>query len=448
MQMVFLLILQTMKVLRKIGFLALVLYMFTLGANAASFSDVPSDNENAVAINALADMGIVEGYENNTFEPNLFVNRAEALKLIMESAFTTIPDDIVRTFPDVDNTLWYAKYASLAKEQGIISGYPDGTFRGSTLVNYAEVLKITLRAFDIRPELLYDEASLQAAFPKYKSNEWFLPYLMYAKERNLPLLEEPAGFPTRAQMAELIYRMKMIEHFGLTSFNTEYSSLYYDLYKEGDRYSTNIEANVNTLLAKSPMLSGESLAAVVPYTFLDVTTHKDLLLEALADLSYEADLIHDFWQSGEGISDGDRNLLSGQLVSIKNNINTTKNTLLNNKTLNTVDGDNVKAALTDMRRKILTMYGESMVAIIKNVHQDKHILQVASGASQKEAYQSLIESLDTIVQRTGDITSLMEAQDGNMDGFSLLSEAVKKVHEVQLELTQAKDSITTLAKSL
>ncbi len=431
----------------------LLLTVFLAGgihnASAVDFSDVNIDHPQATSINALHDLGVIEGYLGNTFEPDLFVNRAEALKIILTSSRSTIPNEVVRTFPDVESTIWYAKYASLAREQGIITGYPDGTFRGHTLVNYAEILKIALRAFDIRPELLYTEEKLRVNFPKYKSNEWFLPYLMYAKEKKLPILEEPAGFPTRAQMAELIYRIKIVDHFGLDGFNEKYEKEYFDLMQAQGKLSKDVKTQINTFIKNSPMLSAKSLATVVPYSFLSLEQHRDLMIEALASFQLETDLIADFWNKESALLDTDKNLLTGQLISVKNNINTTKNSIINGgKNNDPIAEENIKASLEKIRRDILSIYGKSIAARIKSLHNNKELLELLSKASHAEAYQSLIGSFDTIVQRTGDITSLIEAQDGNMDGFMLLKESVAKVSIIQTELEMIQKNIITLAKSL
>lgn len=62
---------------------------------------------------------------------------------------------------------------------GIIQGYPDGTFGPNNAVNRAELLKILIEGINVTPDAnLYN-----TCFPDV-NNEWFAPYVCYAKELN------------------------------------------------------------------------------------------------------------------------------------------------------------------------------------------------------------------------------------------------------------------------
>ncbi len=50
-------------------------------ASAAGFSDV-AGNDHEVAINALADAGIINGYADGSFKPNQTINRGQVVKLL------------------------------------------------------------------------------------------------------------------------------------------------------------------------------------------------------------------------------------------------------------------------------------------------------------------------------------------------------------------------------
>lgn len=58
----------------------------------ASFPDVPSNHPNATAINYVQVQGIVQGYPDGTFRPDNTINRAEFAKIVMATRFS--PDDI------------------------------------------------------------------------------------------------------------------------------------------------------------------------------------------------------------------------------------------------------------------------------------------------------------------------------------------------------------------
>ncbi|MFH0851669.1 MAG: S-layer homology domain-containing protein, partial [Candidatus Peregrinibacteria bacterium] len=79
------------------------------------------------------------------------------------------------SFPDVIQGYYgYTAITELAR-RGIISGYPDGTFKPSKNLNRAELSKILISA--LRPQEVRSESF---CFPDVK-DEWFAPYVCAAK---------------------------------------------------------------------------------------------------------------------------------------------------------------------------------------------------------------------------------------------------------------------------
>lgn len=110
----------------------------------ASFSDVPSNHPNADAINYVQAQGIVSGYPDGTFKPYLSINRAEFTKIIIGSNFNEQALRLCQGFgfSDTSTDAWYTPYVCLAAQHHIIAGYPDGTFRPNTPISFAEAAKI------------------------------------------------------------------------------------------------------------------------------------------------------------------------------------------------------------------------------------------------------------------------------------------------------------------
>lgn len=134
-------------------------------ANGQSFLSDISGYEFEESIDFLYEGQVLDGYPDGTFRPNDKINRAEFTKVVMNSLYD-IPDlDLYRDdcFLDVKAEDWFSPYVCLAKEEGIISGYPDGTFKPADNINQAEVLKIIYEGF-------YDEV-LDIG------GEWFQKYL-------------------------------------------------------------------------------------------------------------------------------------------------------------------------------------------------------------------------------------------------------------------------------
>ena len=108
------------------------------------FEDVDEKTPNMDTILTLNKLGILKGYEDGMFKPYREINRAEALKIILES--TKLIDketkDSKVEFTDVNEKDWYYKYVKKAYELEIVKGYEDGTFKPGQTINLAEMSKI------------------------------------------------------------------------------------------------------------------------------------------------------------------------------------------------------------------------------------------------------------------------------------------------------------------
>lgn len=133
-------------------FLSLVLGFSLMGAGLVSAESVLSDideYEYAESIEFLYDGSILDGYNDGTFKPENKINRAEFTKVVINSVYDIedlegLSDDC---FPDVKSEDWFSPYVCLAQEEGIIQGYPDGTFKPGNDITQAEALKIIYESF-------------------------------------------------------------------------------------------------------------------------------------------------------------------------------------------------------------------------------------------------------------------------------------------------------------
>ena len=103
-------------------------------------------------VQTLCEYGIVKGYGNTkVFGPNNSVNRAEFVKMLLETMEVQILSAPLKPFADVPQNEWYTDYVYTAKEHGIVGGYVDGTFRPGNHVSRAEAVKMLLAAIGERP---------------------------------------------------------------------------------------------------------------------------------------------------------------------------------------------------------------------------------------------------------------------------------------------------------
>lgn len=147
------------------------------------------------AIQYLLNKNIVQGYSDNTFRPNASVNRAEFVKMILNSKYG---EDAIgakaNCFRDV-KVAWYSPYICLAKEKGIVSGYSDGTFKPSKTISFAEASKIVSELYGIETQT---------------GSNWYEGYVKaLGKKKYIPqTVTAPSKTLTRGEVAELLWRVK------------------------------------------------------------------------------------------------------------------------------------------------------------------------------------------------------------------------------------------------
>lgn len=119
---------------------------------ASDYSDVGLTDKYGIAIDFITQEGVVSGYPDGSFKPVELMNRAELSK-ILANAFFSVPGGIDsydnNCFNDVKKGEWYTPYVCFLKFNEVIDGHPDGTFRPSDKVNLVEALKMILEIYKI-----------------------------------------------------------------------------------------------------------------------------------------------------------------------------------------------------------------------------------------------------------------------------------------------------------
>jgi len=126
--------------------------MFSFSFASSSLKDIEG-TEYEAAVEALVKLGVVSGYENNTYQPERVVSRAEMAKLLVVAAGLEPAAEVATgatRFSDVPGSHWASGYINVAAEYGYIVGYPDGTFHPDTQVKYSEAVTMALRVLGYR----------------------------------------------------------------------------------------------------------------------------------------------------------------------------------------------------------------------------------------------------------------------------------------------------------
>lgn len=111
-----------------------------------------SDYKLTPDLEILSALGIMGGYEDNSFRPDNPITRAEALKCVISLALPlalplTVPhSEFLTPFNDISANDWHSAYWAVGKDMGIINGFEDGSARPNDLVTYAQIQKMLVTA--------------------------------------------------------------------------------------------------------------------------------------------------------------------------------------------------------------------------------------------------------------------------------------------------------------
>jgi micrococcal nuclease len=193
--------------------LSLALALIFVPSTTLAFSDIES-HANETAIRYLYANGVIDGYPDGTFKPDKTVNRAELLKILIggKGIIPTV-NEYNNCFPDVADD-WYAPWVCYAKQQNWIEGYPDGTFKPGREVNKVEAIKMLIGSQEyIIPGLITPD--FKTVYDDVSGDEWFSVYLVVALDKGLLEVTSgnynPAGSKTRASVSENIYRAMLLK---------------------------------------------------------------------------------------------------------------------------------------------------------------------------------------------------------------------------------------------
>lgn len=245
------------------------------------FTDVSKGHSEYVAIKYLKDVGIINGYTDGSFKPDNYINRVEALKIILE-ANKIITDKYISdnkiggtnfsnnqeliSFSDIFKSQWYFPYLKKAVEKEIATGYPDNTFRPLETVNRVESYKMVMESDGILlPEVV------ENPFADVSIYEWFSPYIMEAKLREIVYitmqnLVYPGRLMTRSKFSELVYRYmrsKIGSRFGKGTFYSDYfegrGTSSGEPYRASELTAAHLTLPFGTIVKVTNLANGESV---------------------------------------------------------------------------------------------------------------------------------------------------------------------------------------------
>ncbi len=147
---------------------------------SASFSDVAADSWYYNYVAYVYEKGIVTGYENGTFAPDNKITRAEFATIMQR--YLGLAGNENAAFTDVAGH-WAASAIGACKDAGLINGYENGEFRPDVQITRAEAVTILNRASDREPTASAIDAYVAEKgipFSDISTSDWYYYEIMEA----------------------------------------------------------------------------------------------------------------------------------------------------------------------------------------------------------------------------------------------------------------------------
>ena len=144
------------------------------------FSDIQDGDWYANTVGYAVQVGIVSGYPDGSFKPNKPITRAEFASIA--SRFDALAQGNNIAFNDLAPSHWGYNAIRSAATKGWISGYPDNTFRPEKAISRAEVTSITNRMLNRYADLYWIDAHRGEVirFGDVKRGDWYFEPIMEA----------------------------------------------------------------------------------------------------------------------------------------------------------------------------------------------------------------------------------------------------------------------------
>ena len=206
---------------KKKRFISLLLtftMIFSMIVPALSFAS-PSDivgTEYEEAVEKLIALDTIKGYEDGTFRPYNSITRAELATIItfilgLQDAADLAKNNISQ-FSDVQAGDWHTGYINIAANENVVSGYPDGTFKPSQKVSYAEATTMLINALGLKQVV------------NKSGGTWPSNYM--SKAAQLGITKDISGVlgsdaATRGNICLMAWETLLQEQWGATGFNDQ-----------------------------------------------------------------------------------------------------------------------------------------------------------------------------------------------------------------------------------
>ena len=173
-------------------------------AATSPFTDINQYTDHYNDILKLYSQGVIKGFADNTFRPDVNVTRGQAAKMlatVLKLDTKNIQDPY---FKDVPKGSEYYKYVAALQNAGIMSGYSNGTFMPNEVITRGELAKMVVVGFHLEVSQNYN--NIFKDVNSQTSNALYIQTVidLNITEGTTPVTFSPFAPVTRGQFASFV----------------------------------------------------------------------------------------------------------------------------------------------------------------------------------------------------------------------------------------------------
>ncbi len=252
--------------IRKTAIIILLITAYFLSAVATtayakSFPDVSKNHKNYLAVTKLTEQGVITGYDDGSFCPEREITRTEFCALMARTLGCDKNTYVFEAIPftDVKPAYWGEWCISYCYEKKLINGMGNGEFWPAAMVTMEQAVKMAVCAIG-------KEAEAQEII----GEAWYDGYIETAEKYNLFYkVDGEIGKPAvRSDIAQIVYNMLETDLVA----SDEDNPLEEEQPSDTDEENSEDEANPTEEPEEEDTISAEILAAYREKDFLDIKT--------------------------------------------------------------------------------------------------------------------------------------------------------------------------------
>lgn len=174
-----------------------------------NFSDVEKGKTYYEAVKFLKDNNIVEGFGDGTYRPEQHVSRGEAAKMVALALGLDTENVVNPGFTDLAETSRWYKYVAALADAEIVTGFENKTYKADQTVTRSEMAKMIALAYDL------EATEVTTPFLDVDHSKWHGKYIAALFQNNVTTGKTLTSFApyenvNRGQMALFVYRSELL----------------------------------------------------------------------------------------------------------------------------------------------------------------------------------------------------------------------------------------------